>query len=224
MEIKGIKEGILITLENQDWEQARNALIRKITEKQPFFQGACLVLDVGSNVLQYKELSDMREHLKNQGVMLSGVLSKSLVTQKTARGMGLITKLEKPSIKPEKLSPLDTVLTGESAIFIQRTIRSGFKVVHKGHVIILGDVNPGAEIVASGSVIIWGHMRGTVHAGADGDESANVCALDLSPTQLRIASIIATTPKDHALPKPEIASIVEGQIIAQTWKNIQGDL
>ena len=88
MEIKGIKEGILITLENQDWEQARNALIRKITEKQPFFQGACLVLDVGSNVLQYKELSDMREHLKNQGVMLSGVLSKSLVTQKTARGMG----------------------------------------------------------------------------------------------------------------------------------------
>jgi len=223
MEIKGIKEGILITLENQGWEQERSALINKITEKHPFFQGACLVLDVGSNVLHHNDLNDVRKHLMKQGVILAGILSKSRVTQKTARNMGLITKLEKPQIKSMKLNPRDTILSGESAILIQRTIRFGFKVAYQGHVVVIGDVNPGAEIVATGSVIIWGHMRGTVHAGAEGFEGAIVCALDLSPTQLRIASIIATTPQDQAESKPEIASIVQGQIITEPWENHIGD-
>jgi septum site-determining protein MinC len=118
----------------------------------------------------------------------------------------------------QKLKPLDTALSGEAAIFIRRTMRSGFKVAYQGHVIVLGDVNPGAEIIASGSVVVWGRLRGTVHAGAEGDLAAVVCALDLSPTQLRIASKITTTPQDHVDPKPEIASIVEDQIIAEPWQ------
>jgi len=65
---------------------------------------------------------------------------------------------------------------------------------------------------------VWGHLRGTVHAGAEGDEGAVVCALDLSPMQLRIASNIATTPSDQEEPKPEIARIKAGQIIAELWK------
>jgi septum site-determining protein MinC len=219
MEIKGIKEGILITLDKQEWQEGKDALLCKIKEKQDFFQGAQLVFDVGNTVLGANELGEIRDMLITNGVRLHGVISKSLVTQEVAKEMGLITKLEKPKFRADqKLKPLDTALSGEAAIFIRRTMRSGFTVAYQGHVIVLGDVNPGAEIIASGSVVVWGRLRGTVHAGAEGDLTAVVCALDLSPTQLRIASKITTTPQDQVDPKPEIASIVDGQIIAEPWQ------
>jgi septum site-determining protein MinC len=71
--------------------------------------------------------------------------------------------------------------------------------------------------VADGDVVVWGHLRGTVHAGAAGDSSAVVCALDLSPTQLRIADHIATSPARRGESRPEIARIRDGQIVAERW-------
>jgi septum site-determining protein MinC len=142
------------------------------------------------------------------------------VTRNAANGLGLITKLEIPEPRLEdNIKPLDTVLSGEAALFVQRTMRSGYKIVYQGHVVVLGDVNPGAEIIASGCVVVWGRLRGTVHAGAEGDQNAVVCALDLSPMQLRIASKIAITPQDQVVPKPEIASIINDQIIAEPWQD-----
>jgi len=220
MEIKGIKDGILIHLEEQKWDDAKPVLMEQIIQKQAFFKGARLFLDVGNALLRAKELGDLRDTLANHGVILSGVLSHSNVTRETAHLLGLMTDLELP--KPKKrniIEPLDTVIEGEKAVFVHRTMRSGFKVSYHGHVIVLGDVNPGAEIIASGSVIVWGRLLGTVHAGAEGDEKAVVCALDLSPMQLRIASKIATTPQDQAEPQPEIAQIKDNQIIAETWQH-----
>lgn len=220
MDIKGIKEGILITLETQDWQDARKKVIEKVKEKQDFFQGAKLVLDVGNVILSVGEVQEFQKELSQSGIDLYGLVSKSIVTKETAHKLGLITKLEKLLSKPDqKLKPLDINLPGETAILIQKTMRSGFKVAYQGHVIVIGDVNPGAEIIASGSVVVWGRLRGTVHAGADGDQSAVVCALDLSPMQLRIATKITTTPQDQADPKPEIASIFEGDIIAEPWQH-----
>jgi septum site-determining protein MinC len=84
-------------------------------------------------------------------------------------------------------------------------------------VIILGDVNPGAQIISGGDVIVWGHLRGMVHAGAGGNENAVICALDLAPTQLRIAGEIAITPQRRGKTLPEMARIVNGQVIAEPW-------
>ena len=66
-------------------------------------------------------------------------------------------------------------------------------------------------------MIVWGRLRGVVHAGAGGDEAAVVCALDLAPTQLRIAGQIAVSPERRKYPGPEIARIRDGQLIAETW-------
>jgi septum site-determining protein MinC len=82
---------------------------------------------------------------------------------------------------------------------------------------VIGDVNPGAEIVAGGDIVIWGHLRGVVHAGAEGDENAVVCALDLSPTQLRIAGEIAITPQRKGKALPEMVKIQNGQVVAEPW-------
>lgn len=57
-----------------------------------------------------------------------------------------------------------------------------------------------------------------VHAGAEGDQDSVVCAMDLAPTQLRIADHIATTPKSRDKPQPEMARIVDGQVIAIPWQ------
>jgi septum site-determining protein MinC len=66
-------------------------------------------------------------------------------------------------------------------------------------------------------VIVWGRVRGTVHAGALGDRTAVICALDLAPTQLRIADLIARAPDGQAGRRPEIARVVEDQISVESW-------
>lgn len=218
MEIKGTKEGILISLENQNWFEAKEDLIATIGLREEFFNGAQVVLDIGDNTLQAQDLSVLRDELAMHGVILSGLLSSSGETREAAQVLGMITELVQTKVKPElNMAPLDTSLDGEPAVMIHRTMRSGFKVTFKGHVVVLGDMNPGAEIIASGCVVVWGHCRGTVHAGAEGDDTAVVCALDLSPMQLRIASKIATTPQENEKPLPEIARINNGQIIADPW-------
>jgi septum site-determining protein MinC len=91
------------------------------------------------------------------------------------------------------------------------------KITFQGSVVILGDVNPGAEIIASGSVIVWGRLRGTVHAGAEGDEKAVVAALDMRPMQLRIASLASITPERRGKVQPEMARIENGRVVADSW-------
>ena len=76
-------------------------------------------------------------------------------------------------------------------------------------------------IIAGGNVIVWGRLRGVVHAGATGNKDAMVCALDLAPTQLRIADQIAVSPARRGRPKPEIARIRNGQLTAEEWQTKQ---
>jgi septum site-determining protein MinC len=115
---------------------------------------------------------------------------------------------------------LDTnIQGGEQAVLVQRTLRSGYSLVFPGHIVIIGDVNPGAQVTAGGNVIVWGRLRGVVHAGAEGDEEAIVCALDLMPTQLRIAEKIAIPPKRRGKPHPEVASLQDGQVTAEQWNS-----
>jgi septum site-determining protein MinC len=74
-------------------------------------------------------------------------------------------------------------------------------------------------IIAGGDVVVWGKLRGTVHAGAHGDEEAVVCALYLAPTQLRIAGHITISPEDRRRkPQPEKAMVRHGRIEAVAWE------
>ncbi len=108
----------------------------------------------------------------------------------------------------------------ENAILVQRTLRSGQSIHYNGNVVILGDVNPGAEIVAAGNVIVMGALRGVVHAGAAGDESAIVMAFKLQPTQLRIANHITRSPDDEMTEskQPEVARIKDGVVTIEEFQ------
>jgi len=101
---------------------------------------------------------------------------------------------------------------------VTKTLRSGKRIEYPGNVVVVGDVNAGAEIVADGHVVVWGRVRGMIHAGAKGDRSAVICALDLSATQLRIADEVSAALKPQKNPKPEIARInEEGSLQSELW-------
>lgn len=106
------------------------------------------------------------------------------------------------------------------------TLRSGQKVETEHSLLILGDLNSGAEIVAGGDVIVLGTLRGVAHAGAYDESGAGrvIFALDLRPTQLRIGSVISRGGTSESSKKiPEIAH-VDGDLIvvepysSRSWK------
>ncbi len=96
--------------------------------------------------------------------------------------------------------------------FISQTIRNGQRVELDGDVTILGDINDGAEVFATGSIAVLGTLRGLVHAGSNGNNNAVVAAFRMMPRQLRIGKKIAAFPDDLEAKYPEIARIEKGKI------------
>ena len=216
VQIKGIRDGLLITLQRGDWAEIQAGLLNHIGEQITFFQGAKVALDVGDMAVSAADLGDLRSKLADQNVTLWAVIGSEEKTKQNAQMLGLATRLSKP--EPERVvQTADTKMDGENAILIRRTLRSGYRISFMGHVTVIGDVNPGAEIVAGGDIVVWGKLRGVVHAGADGNDDAVICALDLEPTQLRINDKIAITPKRKGKPQPEIARVFNNQVIAEPW-------
>jgi septum site-determining protein MinC len=216
IEVKGIKNGLLIELTDGDWQECEDSLLSHIDENQSFFKGAKLVLDVGQRDLRSEQLSSLRNALSDREIKLKAILSTSEATERASQDLGLEIKIDQSSHLPEK-TPINTELDGEEAVFLQRTLRSGHKISYHGHIVVLGDVNPGAELIAGGNIIVYGRLRGVVHAGAGGDPEAVVCALDLSPTQLRIADTISVSPPRKGKTRPEIAYLEDGQVLARDW-------
>ena len=214
VQIKGMRDGLLVSLGDAGWPVVQRALLERIEQQPAFFQGARLALDVGNQSLKSAELSSLRDKLSEHGIMLWAILSLSPVTENTAQILGLATRVSKP--RPQEMQAAKKS-DDETALWVNKTIRSGTRIEFAGHIVIFGDVNPGAEVIAGGSVIVWGRVRGVVHAGAKGNQAAVVCALDLSPTQLRIAGQIAVAPERHGKPLPEIVRIKDGQLQAETW-------
>jgi septum site-determining protein MinC len=97
-------------------------------------------------------------------------------------------------------------------------VRSGQAIHHSSNIVVLGDVNPGAEIVSGKDIIVWGVLRGMVHAGYPDNEGAMVCSLLLAPVQLRIAHLLSRPPEGlEVQPRPEVATIRNEQIVVEAW-------
>ncbi|NMC12171.1 MAG: septum site-determining protein MinC [Chloroflexi bacterium] len=217
VQIKGISDGLLIILGEGDWQELHDFLLDQIDQQVEFMRGARVALDVGNQVLKAADLGQLRSQLYDRDITLWAIISNSPTTDQTAQTLGMATRLTK--VKSEMVEhPVSKEQTmGEQALLLHRTLRSGFSIHFPGHVVVIGDVNPGAEIVAGGNIIVWGRLKGMAHAGADGNKEAIVCALDLMPTQLRIADRISITPQDRKKALPEIVRLVDGEVVAEPW-------
>ena len=212
--IKGVKDGLLITLDQGEWSDVSAGLLARLDESPEFFNGAQIILQLGPRPIGAADLGRLREQLEDHQVALRAVLSDAAATAAAARALGLETALPQAAEPEPEFDPEEH---GDDALLLRRTLRSGRAIRHPGHVIVLGDVNAGAEIIAGGDVVVWGRLRGTVHAGAEGDEKAVICALDLAPTQLRIAGHIAISPPGQGQAVPEVARLRDGHIMAEPW-------
>lgn len=231
IDIKGIRDGLLIRVSDNPEVAVYERLRRELEQKRQFLQGSRLAVALGRRAMNGEQLAGLQELFATHELELWAVLSDDGDTRDAARTLGLATRLSGSATGLDG-APAETGLpesangTGAAksppmanALLLRETLRSGRAVWHEGHVIVLGDVNPGAEIVATGNVIVWGRLRGLVHAGSGGDAAAIICALELNPTQLRIADRIAAPPTDsRAGAIPEQAAIRDGQIVAEPWR------
>ncbi len=217
VQIKGLRDGLLVSLSDASWDEQRAALLDQIDGQPAFFQGARVALDVGTQVLKVNEMVELRDQLSERNVSLWAVVSESPMTENTAQLLGLATRISKP--RPEETRSYDVQDLGEeTALFLNKTVRSGARIEFAGHVVVLGDVNPGAEIVAEGSVIVWGRLRGAVHAGSKGNKDAVVCALDLLPMRLQVGEDAVNVSNRKETGKPEKAFIRDERVVIEPWQ------
>jgi len=187
--IKGTREGITITIEqNTDYESAKEALNRKIEKSKDFFYGCKAHLKIKNPNFSHDEVKEIKRLI-------------------TAFGMNL-----------QKV-PNSSKLYKNRVLLLKKTVRSGQRITHNGSIVVLGDVNPGSEIIASGDILVFGHLRGMAHAGAQGDKNSLVAAFKLQPTQLRIANIISRPPegKIETPDFPEIARLKDDIIVIEPY-------
>jgi septum site-determining protein MinC len=210
--IKGHKDSLRVIIdEAAEWPAVVVALREQLEQSGSFFAGARLIIEVGDRQIEEQQLGEALAIMEHYGLRPDALAATTREGRNAARAAGLITRPMSSPKPPSEPSPEG------GALLVCRTLHSGQVVRHQGPITLIGDVNPGAQVIAGGSVVIWGRLRGLVHAGVFGDEMALVCALDLRPTQLRIASLIARTPDGTASSVPEIARIEQDCIVVESW-------
>ena len=236
--IKGTRNGLLLTLEpDTPFSELLNALAGRLAEAPAFFRGASLSVDISRRALRVSERTQLENLLAYYQMSIQpfeqGTAARSRSQTGGLREEKTTIELPPPDVPTEMRHPTEDLgqpgqaqqrlRESDHTLFLRRTVRSGQAIHHPSNVVVLGDVNPGAEIVAGGDVLVWGVLRGMVHAGYPNNEQALVCSLLLSPVQLRIAHLLSRPPEGfEAQPRPEVAMIRNGQIVVETW--IQGRL
>jgi septum site-determining protein MinC len=215
--IKGGREGLRLRLDDTaDWAALIAQLEQQLVQNKGFFSGARLSLDIGDRSMSDAQLGEVLALMQQHGVAAESLNATTREARNAARAAGIVAR---PLPRyPDAQSPLGVE---SEALLLMRTVRSGQVVRHSGHLTLIGDVNPGGELIAGGSIVVWGRLRGFVHAGALGNAEALVCAVELRPTQLRIADQIAVTPKTGGPNTPEVARIDGGQIVVEPWEAVK---
>lgn len=179
--IKGNKYGIVVVLDDKmDFEELKLQIAEKFRDSSKFFDKAEMALSFEGRELSIEEQREVLDIIsENSELRVVCIVD----TDKEREA------LFKKSLD-EKLMELSTN-TGQ---FYKGNLRSGQVLEVETSIIIIGDVKPGARVVSKGNVVILGSLKGTVFAGATGNEKSFVVALDMSPMQIRIADTIARSP------------------------------
>ncbi len=196
--LKGIKDGIMIIFGEAEEDIILEETVKKVEEVISLFTEGSKIVFSG------KELSEQtRVTLEKK---LLDIIENEVSIEYEAEGFKKFFEnlIEEPKDK---------------SVFHYGTVRSGQEIKSLGNLIVVGDVNPGALLTAAGNIIVMGILRGTVHAGCNGDKTCVVCASKMQPTQIRIADII-TRPPDGEINTswiPEMAYVKDSNIYIDNY-------
>lgn len=181
--LKGSKDGILIDI--QDIKKDLKDIEEKLRNKEFFGENKDFLIKEKDKIY-YKDLLSL--------------------INKYGHNLILIKEIEQDmkKINIKNIKELDINIQNIKSKIIKKTLRSGQKIDFDGDVVVVGDVNPGSEVLATGDIFIFGKARGLIHAGKNGDKSKIIIALSMEVTQIRIANIYAKGSKDNK-PQERIA-------------------
>lgn len=178
---KGTKDGVTVIFDPEvSFETLCTQLEKKVAEAGKFFDNVKTSLAFKGRVFTEEEEETLLKIIAKHTTM-----EITFVKTENNEIKRLSDLLEK------ELAPFNL------AKFHKGSLRNGQKIEFEGSVIVVGDVNPGAEIKAGGNIIILGQLKGMAHAGCKGMTDAFVSAIYMAPVQLRIADIITRFPKEN---------------------------
>ena len=193
------KDEIVIKLdENAEQEQLVTALKKKLTELKKLYKDEKTPIRVTGKILKNKEIEEIQELIKDKiDVEIDFDTPKSL-------GLSSIKKTFAKEIAVSETK------------FHRGSLRSGQKLETEGSLVIIGDVNSGAEVMASDNIVVLGALRGLAHAGAKGNKQAIIAAGLFDAVQVRIANIVKEIDRDEEpLHKQAYLSVIDDKIIIE---------
>ncbi|NMB33694.1 MAG: septum site-determining protein MinC [Clostridium sp.] len=215
---KGSIEHLTIIMrEEEDYSTILEQIKKKIASSGRFFKGATLSVRYKGRKLTKDQEDEIYKVLKDK----SGANISSF-EEDTTQDIKPEGKKDPPFLGSKiKMSNFYFKDLEEGVTKFHRgTIRSGQSVRFDGNLVVIGDVNPGGEVVATGNIVVMGLLRGVVHAGSNGNKRALVVALALQPTQLRIADIITRSPDENEAAInfiPELAYVKDGMVYTERY-------
>lgn len=188
----------VLKLHSADIDATKQAIDAKVEQAPDFFAGVPVVLEPEVDTLDPTFLALLMEHLNQRKMIPIGIRTQDETIKEQANYAGLAIfseevkkprKEKKPSDKEAKaLQEPETGL--KSAMVVQHAVRSGQQVYAKDRdLIVMGSVNPGAEVIADGHVHVYGTIRGKVFAGSKGEVTARIYAQKLDPELVCIAGL-----------------------------------
>lgn len=185
------------------WQQLKQLLAGRERQWQP---NTIVHLNSDDRLLDTRQLSAIAEALTEVQLQLKSVHTRRRQTAVVAATAGY--SVEQITAADPLVVKQETATAMEEPLYIQMTLRSGTEIRHNGTVIVMGDLNPGSTIIAEGDILVWGRLRGVAHAGCKGNAKCLIMALQLEPTQIRIADYVARAPETPpAQYFPEVAYV-----------------
>lgn len=193
------KDNIVIKLnDNASQIEIIESLKKKLTELKKLYQDEKTPIIVTGKILKNREIDEIQEMIKSKiDVKIDFDMPKGL-------GLHNIKKTFEKEIAVSETK------------FHRGSLRSGQKMESEGSLVIIGDVNSGAEIMASDNIVVLGALRGLAHAGAKGNKQAIIAAGLLDTVQIRIANVVKEIDRDEEpMHKQAYVSIVDGQVVIE---------
>lgn len=204
LKIKGINDGLLMTLPDLPWEDCCDAVRETIGENVAFYAGANLFLDAGDLDIRVIEITSFRNELEKNGIYLKGIFGRSEKTMQNCKSLGLMTEpaVTRKSFRKETIEEAQSSREiGETCFLVNRTVRSGTVIERKESIVIIGDVNPGAEIITEKNLVVLGTVRGRVSAGGSGSPDAYIAAENFDNAQVILNGVLALIRKEDVKKK-----------------------
>lgn len=213
--IKSSKNGINLVLDDAlPFAELLDEIRKKFIDSEKFFKNAKLALSFEGRALSEEEQYEIIDVIQQcTTITVVCILNQDeLMDEVIKRRMNAYEEEHSPQ-------------TGH---FYKGTLRSGQQLESATSMIVMGDVNPGAKVIAKGNIVILGALKGIAYAGADGDDSCFVAALEMDPMQIKIGDHMGRAADKKDLPKsgfrrkskddasvPQIATVYEGQILIE---------